>query len=98
MVEVPLFTKQERALLLFIKFAALTEINPMHSLAVRPIYTIASGEFRGFIRDPQTTLRHSRPDLFDVLLAASHSISVGSMDTDKCWLRRKSMLWWPQSD
>jgi hypothetical protein len=54
------------ALLLFIKFAALTEFNPMHSLAVRPIHTIASGEFRGFeFGDPDRPPYDAHVDLFD---------------------------------
>ena len=73
------------ALLLFIKFAALTEFNPMHSLAVRPIYTIASGEFRGLSSETRTDhLTTPTSICLMALLAASLSMSVGSMDMDKC--------------
>ena len=53
-------------LLLFLKFVALTEYSPAHALTVRPIYTIASGEFRGFqFGDPDNPPYVTRIDLFD---------------------------------
>ena len=54
------------ALLLLVKFVALTEFNSTHSLAVRPIYTIASGEFRGFeLGNPDAPPYDTHIDLFD---------------------------------
>jgi hypothetical protein len=57
-------------LLLLLKFVALTEYSPMHSLTKRPIYTIAPGKFRGFqFGDPDKPPYDTHIDLFD---GASH--------------------------
>ena len=54
------------ALLLLLKFVSLTEYNPLHSLTSRPIYTIASGDFRGFqLGKPDTPPYDAHIDLFD---------------------------------
>ncbi len=54
------------ALLLFLKFVALTESDSMHSLTVRPIYMISSGEFRGFqLGNPDAPPYNTHIDLFD---------------------------------
>lgn len=60
-------SQNERAsLLLLLKFVALTESPPVHALATRPIYTIASGEFRGFqFGNPDLPPYDARIDLFD---------------------------------
>jgi len=56
---------QRAALLLLLKFVALTEFTPMHSLAIRPIYTIASGEFRGYeFGDPAKPPYDTHVDLY----------------------------------
>lgn len=53
-------------LLLFLKFVALTQYSPMHTVTVRPIYTIASGQFRGFqFGDPDNPPYDTHIDLFD---------------------------------
>ena len=53
-------------LLLLLKFVALTEYSPMHSLSVRPIFTIANGEFRGYqFGDPDNPPYDTHIDLFD---------------------------------
>jgi len=53
-------------LLLLLKFVALTEYSPVHALTVRPMHTIASGEFRGFqLGDPDNPPYDTHIDLFD---------------------------------
>ena len=52
--------------LLFTKFLAVSQIASLHSLTIRPIYTIASGEFRGFqVGNPDAAPFEARVDLFD---------------------------------
>ncbi len=60
-------SQNERAeLLLFLKFVALTESSPVHALAIRPIYTIAFGQFRGFqLGNPDIPPYDVHIDLFD---------------------------------
>jgi hypothetical protein len=60
-------SQNERAsLLLVLKFVALTESSPVHALTIRPVYTIASGEFRGFqLGNPDVPPYDARIDLFD---------------------------------
>ena len=54
------------ALLLLLKFVAITESDTGHLFAIRPIYTIASGEFRGFqLGNPDVPPYEARIDLFD---------------------------------
>ena len=86
--------------LLLLKFVALTEYSPLHSLTIRPIYTISSGEFRGFqFGDPDKPPYDTHIDLFDgaILVIISRLISADSKGTDKSSLRRKLMRWWPRS-
>lgn len=53
-------------LLLAVKFAALIEYSPLHSLSLRPLYRISSGEFRGFqFGDPNKFPYDTHIDLFD---------------------------------
>jgi hypothetical protein len=57
---------EKAALLLLLKFVSLTESSPLHTLTIRPIYTIVSGEFRGFqFGNPDIPLYDTRIDLFD---------------------------------
>ena len=60
-------SQNERAsLLLVLKFVALTESSPVHTLTICPVYTIASGEFRGFqLGNPDVPPYDARIDLFD---------------------------------
>ena len=60
-------SQNERAsLLLLLKFVGLTESSPVHTLTIRPLYTIASGEFRGFqLGNPDVPPYEARIDLFD---------------------------------
>jgi hypothetical protein len=65
MVEVSHFTKRES--LAFAPFEVrCPESSPVHSLTIRPVYTIASGEFRGFqLGNPDVPPYDARIDLFD---------------------------------
>jgi hypothetical protein len=57
---------KKAALLLLLKFVALTESSPMHALTIRPIYTVASGELCGFqFVNPDVPPYDTRIDLFD---------------------------------
>jgi hypothetical protein len=61
-------SQNERAeLLLYLKFIALTEFSPAHAInEARPVYTIASGDFRGFqLGDPGVPPYDTRINLFD---------------------------------
>lgn len=68
MVEVSFFQNKRAALLLFLKFVALTEYSPVRALTShpRPIYTVAFGRFRGFqLGSPDTPPYDAHIDLFD---------------------------------
>lgn len=57
---------RETELLLEIKFVALTEYSALHSLDIRPIYTISISDFRGFqFGDPGRAPYDTHVDLFD---------------------------------
>jgi hypothetical protein len=60
-------SQNQRAwLLLLVKFVALTDYSPLNSLTIRPLYPIASGEFRGFqFGDPDKSPYETHIDLFD---------------------------------
>jgi hypothetical protein len=61
-------------ILLLLKFVAFTQYYPMHSLTVRPVYAIASGEFRGFqFGDPNKSPYDTHVDLFD---GANHHLAL----------------------
>ncbi|MGA2170636.1 MAG: hypothetical protein ABSG62_20800 [Terracidiphilus sp.] len=52
--------------LLFTKFSAISQLASLHSFTIRPIYTIASGEFRGFqVGNPDVAPYEAHVDLFD---------------------------------
>jgi hypothetical protein len=52
--------------LLVTKFSTVSQIASLHSFAIRPIYTIASGGFRGFqVGNPDVEPYEAHVDLFD---------------------------------
>jgi hypothetical protein len=54
--------------LLITKFSALSQIISSHPFTIRPIYTIASGQFRGFqVGCPDIAPFETRIDLFDAV-------------------------------
>jgi len=57
---------QRAEYLLTVKSLALSHFFSLHSFTIRPIYTIASGEFRGFqVGNPDVAPYEARVDLFD---------------------------------
>jgi hypothetical protein len=60
-------SQNERAeLLLLVKFLVLTESSSAHAFTIRPIYTIASGEFRGYqLGNPDVPPYDTHINLFD---------------------------------